>query len=79
GSKKISEDFNNINIGFDRVQEDMDKKAAADNPVFTGTPTAPTQPAGDNSNKLATTKYADRAAGTVQTNLDKHTADKVVH
>ncbi|WP_160043103.1 hypothetical protein [Paenibacillus sp. USDA918EY] len=79
GSKKISEDFNNINIGFDRVQEDMDKKASADNPVFTGTPTAPTQPAGDNSNKLATTKYADRAAGTVQTNLDKHTADKVVH
>lgn len=26
GSKKISEDFNNINIGFDRVQTEMDTK-----------------------------------------------------
>ncbi|WP_024632376.1 MULTISPECIES: hypothetical protein [unclassified Paenibacillus] len=26
GSKKISEDFNNINIGFDRVQAEMDTK-----------------------------------------------------
>ncbi|MCM3041725.1 hypothetical protein M3201_18690 [Paenibacillus motobuensis] len=79
GSKKISEDFNNINIGFDRVQDDMDKKAAASSPALTGTPTAPTQPAGDNSTKIATTQYADRAAKTVQTNLDTHVNDKVVH
>ncbi|GAV13227.1 hypothetical protein [Paenibacillus sp. NAIST15-1] len=26
GTKKISEDFNNINIGFDKVQQDMDTK-----------------------------------------------------
>lgn len=79
GSKKISEDFNNINIGFDRVQEDMDKKAATASPALTGTPTAPTQPAGDNSTKIATTQYADRAAGKVQGNLDTHIGDKVVH
>lgn len=31
GAKKISEDFNNINIGFDRVQEEMDaNKGVAD-------------------------------------------------
>ncbi|MGN7167965.1 hypothetical protein ACTHSJ_19065 [Paenibacillus cellulositrophicus] len=79
GSKKISEDFNNINIGFDRVQADMDTKAAAASPALTGTPTAPTQPAGDNSTKIATTQYADRAAGKVQGNLDMHIGDKVVH
>lgn len=79
GSKKISEDFNNINIGFDRVQTDMDTKAAAASPVLTGTPTAPTQPAGDNSTKIATTQYADRSAGKVQGNLDTHISDKVVH
>ncbi|BFH17199.1 hypothetical protein WJ0W_006222 [Paenibacillus melissococcoides] len=30
GSKKISEDFNNINIGFDKVQQDMDSKSSGD-------------------------------------------------
>ena len=34
-----------------------------DSPAFTGSPTAPTQSAGDSSTKLATTAYADRAAG----------------
>ena len=34
-----------------------------DSPAFTGNPTAPTQNANDNSTKLATTAYADRAAG----------------
>jgi len=79
GSKKISEDFNNINIGFDRVQADMDTKAAASSPALTGTPTAPTQSAGDNSTKIATTQYADRAAKTVQTNLDAHTSNADIH
>jgi hypothetical protein len=32
-------------------------------PAFTGSPTAPTQTAGDNSTKLATTAYVDAAAG----------------
>ncbi|MGG3840754.1 hypothetical protein ABEV00_27495 [Paenibacillus thiaminolyticus] len=30
GSKKISEDFQNINIGFDAVQQDMDSKSSGD-------------------------------------------------
>ncbi|BFH13540.1 hypothetical protein WJ0W_004076 [Paenibacillus melissococcoides] len=30
GSKKISEDFQNINIGFDKVQQDMDSKSSGD-------------------------------------------------
>ena len=36
-------------------------KAALASPAFTGTPTAPTQAIGDNSTKLATTAYVDRA------------------
>ncbi|MBA9063131.1 hypothetical protein GGQ91_002519 [Methylobacterium fujisawaense] len=36
--------------------------ASTISPAFTGTPTAPTPTAGDNSTKLATTAYADRAA-----------------
>ncbi|MGG4398194.1 hypothetical protein ABEX25_28390 [Paenibacillus thiaminolyticus] len=30
GSKKISEDFQNINIGFDKVQDEMDSKSSGD-------------------------------------------------
>ncbi|BFH16492.1 hypothetical protein J6TS7_55210 [Paenibacillus dendritiformis] len=30
GSKKISEDFNNINVGFDKVQDEMDSKSSGD-------------------------------------------------
>ncbi len=36
-------------------------------PAFTGTPTAPTPAANDNSTKLATTAYADRAANNAAT------------
>jgi hypothetical protein len=36
-------------------------------PVFTGNPTAPTQSAGDNSTRLATTAYADAAASAAVT------------
>jgi hypothetical protein len=38
--------------------------AAGDNTVFTGTNSFPTPPAGDNSQKAATTAYADRSATT---------------
>ena len=38
-------------------------KAPIDSPAFTGTPTAPTPPANDNSSKLATTAYLDRLIG----------------
>lgn len=40
-------------------------KAALASPVFTGTPTAPTPAESDDSLKLATTAYVDRAAATV--------------
>lgn len=39
------------------------------NPIFTGVPQAPTQAVGDNSLKLATTAYADRAAINATTGL----------
>ena len=39
----------------------------ATNANFTGTVTAPTQPADDNSTKLATTEYVDREVGTLGT------------
>jgi hypothetical protein len=45
-----------------RVEELIAEKAVSTNsPTFTGTPTAPTPAEGDNSTKLATAKYADRA------------------
>ncbi len=41
---------------------DLAAKAPLASPALTGSPTAPTQSAGDNSTKLATTAYADTAA-----------------
>jgi hypothetical protein len=43
------------------LQTALDAKAPSVSPAFTGTPTAPTPSAGDNSTKLATTAYADAA------------------
>jgi hypothetical protein len=45
--------------------EDLIGFAPLDSPVFTGTPTAPTQPQKDNSNKLATTEYVRTAVKNV--------------
>lgn len=42
------------------IQTQLDAKAPLASPTFTGNPVAPTQPAGDNSTKLATTAYADQ-------------------
>lgn len=42
---------------------DLAAKAPLASPAFTGSPTAPTQAASDNSTKLATTAYVDAAAG----------------
>lgn len=41
------------------LTSDLASKAALASPAFTGTPTAPTQSAGNNSTRLATTAYAD--------------------
>ena len=42
---------------------DLAAKAPLASPALTGSPTAPTQAAGDNSTKLSTTAYADSAVG----------------
>ena len=49
------------------LQAALDLKAPLASPTFTGTPAAPTATAGDNSTKLATTAYADAAAGAAVT------------
>ena len=45
-----------------QLDTDIAAKAPLASPALTGDPTAPTQSEGDNSTKLATTAYADRAA-----------------
>ena len=44
------------------IQTQIDAKAPLASPALTGSPTAPTAAAADNSTKIATTAYADRAA-----------------
>jgi len=44
------------------IQTQIDSKAPSASPVLTGSPTAPTQSAGDNSTKIATTAYVDQRA-----------------
>lgn len=44
------------------IDEELELKAPLDSPALTGEPTAPTQEEGDDSEKIATTAYADRAA-----------------
>ena len=43
------------------IQTQLGTKAPLASPTFTGTPTAPTQTAGNNSTRLATTAYTDAA------------------
>lgn len=44
------------------IDEELALKAPLESPALTGTPTAPTPAESDNSTKVATTAYADRAA-----------------
>jgi YD repeat-containing protein len=44
------------------IQTQIDSKAPSASPSLTGSPTAPTQPSGDNSTKIATTAYVDQRA-----------------
>lgn len=44
------------------IDDELALKAPLASPALTGNPTAPTQPEEDNSTKIATTEYADRAA-----------------
>jgi hypothetical protein len=49
---------------------DLAAKAPLASPAFTGTPTAPTPTAGDNSTKIATTAYVDAATSAAASGLD---------
>ncbi|KWH17849.1 gp53-like domain-containing protein [Burkholderia ubonensis] len=51
------------------VMNEIAKKAPIDSPVFTGTPKATTPPQFDNSTKLATTAFVQRAIGNMQTGV----------
>ena len=49
------------------IRSALDLKAPLASPAFTGTPTAPTPTAGDNSTKVATTAFVQTAVGSIQT------------
>lgn len=52
-----------LTINFDAFNAALALKANIDSPTFTGTPTAPTPPLGDNSTRLATTAALIAAIG----------------
>ena len=56
-----STEFQYINTLSSNAQDQIDLKAPLASPALTGNPTAPTQSAGDNSTKLATTAYVDNS------------------
>jgi hypothetical protein len=56
-----SAEFQYINSLSSNAQDQIDLKAPLASPGLTGNPTAPTQSAGDNSTKLATTAYVDNS------------------
>tara|TARA_B100000029_G_scaffold503359_1_gene580118 strand:- start:739 stop:2511 length:1773 start_codon:yes stop_codon:yes gene_type:complete len=56
-----STEFQYINSLSSNAQDQIDLKAPLASPALTGNPTAPTQSAGDNSTKLATTAYVDNS------------------
>lgn len=51
------------------VATDMALKAPIDSPRFTGTPTVPSVAAGDNTEKVANTKYVDSAVAKYKTEV----------
>ncbi|NWL90543.1 hypothetical protein DMN77_23640, partial [Paenibacillus sp. 79R4] len=70
-SKKISEDFQTINIGFDKVQAEMDaNKTAADDHIAN---------ADIHVTKAQKAEWDSKAAGGTATELTAHIDDKVVH
>ena len=52
-----------VGSNWNVLQANIDIAVLFASPAFTGNPTAPTQTAGDNSTKLATTAYVDSALG----------------
>ena len=56
-----STEFQYINSLSSNAQDQIDLKAPLASPALTGNPTAPTQSAGNNSTRLATTAYVDNS------------------
>ena len=56
-----STEFQYINTLSSNAQDQIDLKAPLASPALTGNPTAPTQAAGNNSTRLATTAYVDNS------------------
>ena len=56
-----STEFQYINSLSSNAQDQIDLKAPLASPALTGNPTAPTQAAGNNSTRLATTAYVDNS------------------
>ena len=56
-----SQEFQYINSLSSNAQDQIDLKAPLASPALTGNPTAPTQAAGNNSTRLATTAYVDNS------------------
>ena len=53
-----------IDQNFINLDADLDLKANINSPALTGTPTAPTAPAGTNTTQIATTAFVNSAIGT---------------
>ncbi len=64
--------------GITNLTTDLAAKAPLASPALTGSPTAPTQTANDNSTKIATTAYVDAAASAAQTGLDVKNSVRVL-
>lgn len=59
----IADDSHNHTISnIDNLQTSLNALAPVNSPEFTGTPTAPTPPIGDDSTKIATTEFVTNAA-----------------
>ena len=53
--------MNENNESFLHGSSEMQAVTILDSPEFTGTPTAPTPPVGNNTNRLATTEFVTKA------------------
>jgi hypothetical protein len=62
GATLTTTELNYVDGVTSAIQTQLDAKAPLASPALTGTPTAPTALAADNSTKIATTAYADASA-----------------
>jgi len=67
-----------LSLEFQNISTALGDKAPLDSPSLTGDALAPTREPGDNSTHIATTAYADNAAGTAQTNAEGYADGLVV-